>query len=86
MPKKMFLLACMNEDIRLVGTPTLYPTKPAAEAARDQDVENTLQMLRDEGWDENDGSLRHEGGCCPVVRYGDECLYTWEITEIEIPD
>lgn len=84
MPKKMFLLACMNEDIRFAGRPSLYPSMPAAEAARDHDVENTIQMLRDEGW--NDDSIRHEGGCSPVVRYGDECLYTWEITEIEIPE
>lgn len=84
MPKKMFLLACMNEDIRFAGTPALYPSKPAAEAARDKDIENTLQMLRAEGWD--DDSIHHSGGCSPVVRYGDECLYTWEITEIEIPD
>ena len=86
MPKKMFLLVCMNEEIRLVDTPTLYPTKPAAEAARDKEVENTLQMLRAEGWDEENESLRYEGGCSPVVRYGNEYLYTWEITEIQIPD
>ena len=84
MSRKMFLLVCMNEDIRLAGTPTLHADHAAAETAMRQEVDDTVEMFRSEGWDDDNISCDRNGNC-PFVRCG-ESEYNWEITEIEIPD
>ena len=83
MPKKMFLLTCVNEEYFLAGAPSLHSSKVDAETAMKAEVDNTVEMFLSEGWEEE--YIAREDGPKSSVKCG-ESEYYWEISEIEIPE